>query len=180
MHAVLFSPNSATSNLGTLKETENMNQNILKSTNEPTQPSPTREKEGRGLNSRSCKSACPSTEAGLLDVPHHFNTAQVSGGDWICTSGLLLLSSQKEDWLRRLMHPAAELSPPKDPSPLPALISHVPFPDCSVFSSSASQRPLNVRFKFQPDSWTWQINCGSHKSYIFFESFEWSLYKKLH
>lgn len=30
------------------------------------------------------------------------------------------------------VHPAAELSP-KNPSPLLALISHVPFPGCSVF-----------------------------------------------
>lgn len=68
-----------------------------------------------------------------------------------------------------VVHPAAELSPPK---PISSSSTNFPcaLPRLLCLLIYFSETFKYIYFKFQPDSWTWQTNRASHKSHIFFES----------
>lgn len=78
---MLFFPNPTTSNLGTLKEMKDMNQNYLteflrQQMSQHSHISHVGERRKGSELDVLQKHTCPSTEGGLLYVLHHFNMAQ--------------------------------------------------------------------------------------------------------
>lgn len=108
---------------------------IFMAANEPSQPSATREKEGKVLNSRFCRNIHIHQPKEDFCVCFTTLTWYKSLRWWLdlCYSPPLPITLQpRKGWFWCSRTPL-QSSPPRDQPPLPAAIPHVPFPGRSVF-----------------------------------------------